>query len=556
MQLSFHARLIALFIRAMLLIFLLSGACLAADQAFLTVTSSPSGANVYLDDVFHGTTPCRITAGYGFYHLTVTKEGFPYHRELLDLSDHGRSGMRHVNFFASSSQKLGKLEIKTTPDNAKVYTNGQYRGKTPVLLSLETGTYNVRVEKNGYYPYQEELFIKKNRTTRLYPHLDKRELYGKAWIQSYPSGARIFIRNTYYDVTPARIELWSGKHRIRVEKDGYKPLEKIVEVPSKRQVRVSFKLEPLYTHGIVKITSNPTGCMLFVDGKYYSKTPVKLRLSNGRHTLRIESRGHISEVDTIDIQGGEKLKRYYQLKRPVVHRPSKGVLRVMSTPQSATVVVDGIKHGVTPMDIELVVGVHDVVISKKRHEAQSRSVRIDKGAVKEVWLELKRKDREGTYRFINISSNVDAKVMIDGIYRGKTPFSVSLQMGLHNIKLFKRGYQTHEEDLIIRKRGGDSERRYVLIKKVPLQLTGKVEIISKPLNAKIFIDNRYYGVTPLVVTLNPGHHTLELKHKGFDSYNQNISIYPGENNPMIRASMKRKGYYAPSRVQTRTDFEN
>jgi TolB-like protein len=64
-------------------------------------------------------------------------------------------------------------------------------------------------------------------------------------INSNPAGARIYIDNIDWGVTPKAVELSSGKYLLRLEKEGYKPLKRIISV--ERNKEELYTLEALST---------------------------------------------------------------------------------------------------------------------------------------------------------------------------------------------------------------------------------------------------------------------------------------------------------------------
>ena len=53
----------------------------------------------------------------------------------------------------AQEEQKGTLYINSTPTLAKVYINGEYAGTTPPSLVLESGSYEIRIAKEGYYDF-------------------------------------------------------------------------------------------------------------------------------------------------------------------------------------------------------------------------------------------------------------------------------------------------------------------------------------------------------------------------------------------------------------------
>ena len=59
-------------------------------------------------------------------------------------------------------EKVVSLNIVTAPPGAKVYINGAPKGTTPVVLTLKTGQYKVRLSRPGYQDSERQIKLKKD----------------------------------------------------------------------------------------------------------------------------------------------------------------------------------------------------------------------------------------------------------------------------------------------------------------------------------------------------------------------------------------------------------
>jgi hypothetical protein len=87
----------------------------------------------------------------------------------------------NLNWSGMKLQKTGMFDIKTEPSGATIYLNGkpqigllgklsgrQNQVKTPAKISNQTpGTYQVKLELEGYWPWEKQLTIRPNETTYL-----------------------------------------------------------------------------------------------------------------------------------------------------------------------------------------------------------------------------------------------------------------------------------------------------------------------------------------------------------------------------------------------------
>ena len=116
---------------------------------------------------------------------------------------------------------------------------------------------------------------------------------------SDPPGARVEVdsRSDLACLAPCSVPLGPGRHTLFAELGGYGTSRKIFNVPVTGNVFVSM----MRNVGMLLLTSNPAGVNVSVDGKDYGPTPVKVRLSAGRHHLSL-SDGVRHHDETIHIE--------------------------------------------------------------------------------------------------------------------------------------------------------------------------------------------------------------------------------------------------------------
>ncbi len=528
----------------LVLIFVLPYIAGADEYSQVLLKSTPPGAKIYIDNTFYGRTPLNFHMAEGEYWLELRKSGYELHQEKVIV----RSRRFHrIDVELEKSGKYGKLDIDTTPSGAKLFIDGDYFEKTPAVVSLKAGKHNIRVEKKGFTTTHDEIRIVRKKKLRVNLELEPVERYGELIVKSRPAGARIFVGNQYVDLTPARIELKEGKYRIKVEKDDYHSAAKKVFVKRNQDVRASFDLKPIERYGSIGITSVPTGCKVFIDDVYFEKTPFKARLLAGRHEIRLKKKGWRTHTDKIKVRGGEAVQRKYRLKRKPIPPPPKGTLRIRSTPQEARVKIKGDDYGETPVDIKLSPGIYQVEIVKKGFKKYQERIELGIGEMKPIWVELEKIAPVIRYGKLKVTANKRAKVIIDGEYRGETPLIVRLAKGPHRLKVKRKHYRVFKEEVHV-KAGREDRINVILVRKdsfeqVPRQ--GKIKIVSEPLSAKIFINNQYYGRTPETFKLSPGEYNLEIRHKGYHPYRQELRVGPGGNRP-VRAHLRWKGRENPA----------
>jgi hypothetical protein len=130
----------------------------------LLVTSSPSGAAVYLNGNYQGVTtsvgsPLDITGlTPATYTAVLKKSGYKDYTTTVGIVA-GQTAQVAATLQASGTQPSGTVnaEILSTPEGADVYINNAYKGVTPLEFQNvqidPTQTYTVTIKLDGYTPY-------------------------------------------------------------------------------------------------------------------------------------------------------------------------------------------------------------------------------------------------------------------------------------------------------------------------------------------------------------------------------------------------------------------
>jgi len=244
--------------------------------------------------------------------------------------------------FSSCISNKGTLTVDSYPSQAEVYINGEHIGTTPLSKSLKIGKYIVEVKKEGYKVYSKEIEIKIGKETIVIANLER--MVGGLSIKTEPDGANVYIDGKNYGTTPIEIyDIEIGKHEVLITKEGYKSIIKEVEI--KDEV---IEISEVLVKGVSKayINSNPKGATVLIDGKEIGKTPLEIKeISLGRHFVTLKALGYEEMTKTIDVKEDVNTFTFnlIQLNHALI---------VESEPQGATVYLDDVIKGITPLEIK------------------------------------------------------------------------------------------------------------------------------------------------------------------------------------------------------------
>ena len=111
--------------------------------------------------------------------------------------------------------------------------------------------------------------------------------------------------------------------------------------------------------GMLNVSTNPPGAVLFVDGVERGATPVTVSLKPGPHALEVRGNG-APRLMPVTIAAGAQVSQYIELPATA---STSGELRVRTEPAGARVSVDGVARGVSPVTVpDLPPGEHAVLL--------------------------------------------------------------------------------------------------------------------------------------------------------------------------------------------------
>ena len=189
----------------------------------LSITSEPSGADVYISGELVGQTPyssSRLASAK--YLVDIRKPLYlPLSNQTIAIED---------GQLAEHSYKLqpnfGDLSVASEPSAATITleANGRevYRGTTPIALQLEPATYILSASKSGYAQRRFEVKIARGQRTSISKEqLQLRQLLGTAIISSEPAspGARVLIDGKDLGAVPLITELPVGSYEVTIKAD-------------------------------------------------------------------------------------------------------------------------------------------------------------------------------------------------------------------------------------------------------------------------------------------------------------------------------------------------
>lgn len=365
---------------------LVAGALLVlAGAAFWLLTSSavliatePAGAAIEID----GAPDVRLGGRYllrpGRYTVRASAEGYAPGTLGIDVGA-GAS----QDFRLRLARLPGLIAVTTTPAvEAEVSVDGVAVGRTPLAgVELPAGVHRVTVVAPRYQPWESALTVEGGGTTqRVEAPLTPG--WAEIGVSSVPDGAAVSADGIEVGTTPATLELMPGNRTLTLTKDGFKTLTRAVTVVANQpQVLDPLALQP--ADGLVRVITDPPGAAVTAGGRYRGVTPLETELPPGqRHELALVKAGYEPAKATADLTGTRGATVRVKLE------PRIGIVRVVSDPADAELLIDGRPAGPASTELSLPAVRHRLEIRKAGFVSYATEVTPEPGQPRVIEVKL------------------------------------------------------------------------------------------------------------------------------------------------------------------------
>jgi len=195
---------------------------------------------------------------------------------------------------------------------------------------LRPGRYTMQLTKGGYRTLLRIIELRAGRIISENQKLEPQK--ASLDITSDPPQAEVFVNGEKQaSLTPATISLSPGRYRIALQKAGYGRYEGSVELKDEDIRGLNFQLQAQTTQqqatrpqapqaravGFVELRTVPPGADILVDGASTGqRTPFRLELPTGQHSLTLFLRGYRSVQRTITVPENQTLPLQEVLAAP------------------------------------------------------------------------------------------------------------------------------------------------------------------------------------------------------------------------------------------------
>jgi hypothetical protein len=324
-----------------------------------------------------------------------------------------------------------------------------------------------------------------------------------------------------------------------VAKAGYTPYDGSLSMPAEGQTSTYYAtLNPLTTpttappvrYGSISVESSPAGADIYFDGNYRGRAPLTISaIWPGDYTISAEMSGYRTYTTTTSVSGDMRSSVYC----PLTPVNTAGSLYVLSSPSDASVSLDGLYKGKTPITLNnLAAGTHIIQLDYPGYYDWKSSVEVPEGGTRTVSATLNPMPASSTGWVYVSSSPGGASVTLDGNAVGQTPVSGSLKLntiavGDHTVTLELTGSRRYSTRVSVSP-NTVSEVSAVLVPEGISSGKGAMAVSSNPPGANIFVDNNFIGISPLTGNdIAAGNHLVTFRLDGYQEYSTSALVTAG-----------------------------
>ncbi|MDY0095864.1 MAG: PEGA domain-containing protein [Candidatus Vecturithrix sp.] len=336
------------------------------NEGSLEIESTPAGAAVYIDNHFIGQTPLKKEMEDGIYNVKVILSGYQTFARRIAVEKNQPAVVR-----ATLSKDYGTLQITSSPTNAVVYLDGKRQGQlTPLEIKITQGKYLVRVEKDAYYFYEEEVLVEQGKTQTVEADLVRQ--VGRIVLESNPPGAKAYIGSDLIGTTPLTQDKPVGKYVITLKKKEFR--DKVLEVNIAPDETLEVQVDLTERVGALKVTTNPPGAEVHINDAYQGESPLRIEKRPDVYRITIAKKNYREISEEIVIEDNITKNIHRDLD------PAIGEFRIDSDPPHAMVWIDSENIGFTPITMNKLPGVYTVRITKPGYKNYVDEITIKEGA--------------------------------------------------------------------------------------------------------------------------------------------------------------------------------
>ena len=226
---------------------------LALDSGTVELTTDPPGASVTVNGVERGVTPATLSnIPKGLATIAVKLAGYRDETRELRVTPGDRQTLS-----LTLKAMPARLNVVSSPEQARVFLDNDYQGKTPVTISsVAPGTHELRVELAGHAPITRKVTLANGSEGT--EEFKMASVLGRLEVSTRPAGAKILVDGRAVGSTKAQGDaarsqilalenIAAGEHSVMARLDGYQDVARKVTLKANGTGQIFLSLPRVFT---------------------------------------------------------------------------------------------------------------------------------------------------------------------------------------------------------------------------------------------------------------------------------------------------------------------
>ena len=270
----------------------------------------------------------RYFARPGEYEVEIVQQGYETLRAPLVITDASNQVFRF---------RLGKLPgrlLVQSPVPALVSTGGRSLGQAPGEFKLPAGRHEIVITAARHLPYSTPVDVEGgDRQQTLVAELVP--AWAPVTLLTDPAGAEVRVDGEAQGVTPAKLELDAGTHRIELRQAGFKPWVTDLQVVANEPQTLG-PVQLGLPDGTLVVKTDPAGSSVSVGGAFRGRAPLTIEVRPEVPLALVATReGYEAATQQLTLAPGERRELQVSLQ------PILGEVTIQAEPIGAEVLANG-----------------------------------------------------------------------------------------------------------------------------------------------------------------------------------------------------------------------
>ncbi|HEX6243029.1 MAG TPA: PEGA domain-containing protein [Polyangiales bacterium] len=206
------------------------------------------------------------------------------------------------------------LSVQSKPQDATITLKGadgrvieEGKGSPTFSRTLDEGRYYVEVAHSKYKTISTPVNVAAGKVYVIIVEMSQGQFLGFLRVVSSVPGANVFVDKKEEGAlghTPFQNATPTGTHHIWIEKPGYKPVERDIEVGVGDDVLLKVELERV-DYGRIRVVASRPDAEVYVDGQLKGKVPLEVDVNHGTHEVRVSAEGMKDWEDKVVVERGQ-----------------------------------------------------------------------------------------------------------------------------------------------------------------------------------------------------------------------------------------------------------